>query len=43
MKNTDITESQGTNLDSLIGILAFLARLLMIGLFVALLFLIGNI
>ena len=43
MKYTDITESQGASLDGLIGILAFLARLLMIGLFVALLFLIGNI
>jgi hypothetical protein len=43
VKNTDITESQGANLDGLIGILAFLARLLMIGLFVALLFLLGSI
>jgi hypothetical protein len=39
LKNTDITESWGRGLDGILGILAFVARLLMVGLIVAMLYL----
>ena len=39
MENTDITESWGRGLGGVLGVLAFVARLLIVGLIVAMLYL----